>query len=57
MQPPYTSEKLWNVSLRATVVAFLILRALAVTGKFLLLRVFNAQMYSLKVAGGIIPNS
>ena len=54
IQPPYTSKELWNVSLRSTIVAFLILLVLAGTGKFLLVSVFHVQMYSLNVAGGII---
>jgi len=54
MQPPYSWKELSDVSLRSTLVAFLILLILTATGKFLLVSIFHVQMYSLNVAGGII---
>lgn len=52
--PPYTWRELRAISLRATVVALAILLVLACAGSFLLDSVFQVQLYSLKVAGGII---
>jgi len=54
MEPPYTWKELWDVSLRSSMVAFLILLILAASGKYLLSSVFHVEIYSLNVAGGII---
>jgi multiple antibiotic resistance protein len=52
--PPYSWRELRSISLRATAVAFVILAALGCGGSVLLDTVFQVQLYSLKVAGGII---
>ena len=54
MDPPYSRRKLWSVASRSTATAFLILCALTVVGKFVLHTVFHVEIYSLKVAGGIV---
>lgn len=54
MQPPYSREELLKVSTRATFVALLILLLLSVIGHFLLKTIFQVEIYSLQVAGGII---
>jgi len=54
MQPQYTFKELWAVSLRSSLVAFLILLILSASGTYLLVRVFHVEIYSLNVAGGII---
>lgn len=54
MQPQYTWRELWAVSLRSSLVAFLILLILSASGTYLLVRVFHVEIYSLNVAGGII---
>lgn len=54
IDPPYSWPELRRVSLSCTCAAFLILVVLACAGSFLLENVFQVQLYSLKVAGGII---
>jgi multiple antibiotic resistance protein len=54
INPPYSWRELRGVSLRGTCVALVILVVLAYAGSFLLENVFQVQLYSLKVAGGII---
>ena len=54
MDPPYAWRDLWNVSVRSTWVAFIILSVLAVVGNFLLSQVFQLQLYSLRIAGGLV---
>lgn len=54
INPPYSWRELRSVSLRCTFVALAILVVLACVGSFLLETVFQVQVYSLKVAGGII---
>lgn len=43
-----------NISIRASVIAILILFLIAVAGNVILTRVFHVELYSLKIAGGII---
>lgn len=52
--PPLSGKKLMEISLQSTVVAFLILLSVTVIGKLVLNSVFHVEIYSLKVAGGII---
>lgn len=54
MQPQYSWKELRAVSLRSTLVAFLILLVLSASGTYLLVNVFHVEIYSLNVAGGII---
>ncbi len=54
IQPPYSKRELLKVSTRATFAALLILLSLSVIGYFLLKKIFQVEIYSLQVAGGII---
>ena len=54
MEPPFTKKALWKVANQATVVAFIILLVITLIGRFLLTTVFHVELYSLKVAGGIV---
>jgi multiple antibiotic resistance protein len=54
IDPPYSWPDLRRVSLRCTYIALAILVVMACAGSFLLESVFQVQVYSLKVAGGII---
>jgi multiple antibiotic resistance protein len=53
-QPPFTPAAIRRVSIQSTIVAFLILLALTAVGNFLFHTVFRIEVYSLKVAGGIV---
>ena len=53
-QPPYTQREMTLLSLRSSLVAWLILVILTAIGNFLLVSVFNVEIYSLSVAGGFI---
>jgi multiple antibiotic resistance protein len=54
LQPPCARRELVMLSVRSTVVAFLILLTLTICGNFLLRDVFHVNIYSLKVAGGLV---
>jgi multiple antibiotic resistance protein len=54
VKPPYSRKALVDISARATFTAFLILVALSTVGQFLLQNVFQVQIYSLEIAGGIV---
>jgi multiple antibiotic resistance protein len=54
VQPPYSKQELLEVSTRATLAALLILILLSAVGHFLLKVVFQVEIYSLQVAGGIV---
>ncbi|MCX6993970.1 MAG: MarC family protein [Kiritimatiellaeota bacterium] len=54
LQPPCSRRELVMLSVRSTVVAFLILLVLTVCGDFLLRDVFRVNIYSLKIAGGLV---
>jgi len=54
MQPRCSRTGLWAVSIRANTVAWLILIVLCVAGNLVLEVVFHVNLYSLKVAGGVI---
>ncbi|HBC88293.1 MAG TPA: MarC family protein [Lentisphaeria bacterium] len=54
IQPPLSGKKLISLSLQSTVVAFIILLLVTVLGNLVLRSVFHVEIYSLKVAGGII---
>jgi len=53
-KPAYTRQELFSLSIKATLVALLILSILSSFGNFLLVSVFHVEIYSLSVAGGII---
>ena len=53
-KPPYGRKELVALSIKANIVALLILLILNSVGDFLLVRIFHVEMYSLSVAGGII---
>ncbi|MEI8054577.1 MAG: MarC family protein [bacterium] len=52
--PAYSRRELISISVRSTIVAFLILAISTSVGDFLMVRVFHVEIYSLSVAGGII---
>ena len=54
MEPPYTYRQLLSVTLKSSIVAFLILAILGVAGESILMGLFRINLYSLKVAGGLI---
>ena len=54
MDPPYSWRDLRAVCVRSTLVAFLILSILATIGNLLLASVFQIQIYSLRIAGGLV---
>jgi len=54
MDPPYTRKEMLDVCLRSSFVAFLILATMALAGNVLLINVFKIDLYSLRVAGGIV---
>ncbi len=54
MDPPYTWEELKAVSVKSTAVALLLLYSLTLVGSFILKVVFHVDIYSLRVAGGIV---
>lgn len=53
-EPPYTTKELVSVSLKASLVAWIILITLISCGNFVLTSIFHVEIYSLSVAGGII---
>jgi len=54
MQPPYTWRALRSVSLKSTLAAFVILCVLTIGGNAVLHTIFNVEIFSLNVAGGIV---
>lgn len=52
--PPYSRKELFSVSIRASIVALLILILLTLCGNLLLVNIFHVEIYSLSVAGGVI---
>ncbi len=54
IQPPLSGKKLLTLSFQSTIVAFIILLLVTVVGNLVLRHVFHVEIYSLKVAGGII---
>lgn len=52
--PPYSRSELFRISAKSSLTAFLILMVLAVAGQFILLKIFSVNLYSLKIAGGIV---
>jgi multiple antibiotic resistance protein len=52
--PPYAWPELRSIAVRSTLAAFVILATLACAGSYILDAVFQVQLYSLKVAGGVI---
>jgi multiple antibiotic resistance protein len=54
MKPPYSRSVLARVSAEATFTAFLILVSLSTVGPILLKTVFQVDIYSLEIAGGIV---
>ena len=54
MEPPYSWKVLVKVSAQATFTAFLILLSLSTLGHLLLKLVFQVEIYSLEIAGGIV---
>jgi multiple antibiotic resistance protein len=53
-QPAFSNHELRSVAIRSTVVAFLILAVLAWAGQYLLVQVFQVNLYSLRVAGSAV---
>lgn len=54
ISPPISQKKLFGLSTQSTIVAFIILLMVTFVGNFVLRSVFHVEIYSLKVAGGII---
>ncbi len=54
IQPPLSRKRLLDLSIQSTTVAFIILLLVTVVGNFLLHSLFHVEIYSLKVAGGIV---
>ncbi len=54
VKPPYPRKALIDISARATFTAFLILVSLSTIGQFVLKMVFQVDIYSLQIAGGIV---
>lgn len=54
MNPPYSRQELWKVSLKSSLAAFLILSILSIFGNFILTKLFSINIYSLKIAGGLV---
>ncbi|MCX7846973.1 MAG: MarC family protein [bacterium] len=54
MKPAYTWRTLRPVAIKSTVAAFVILCVLTVIGNVVLDKVFNVELFSLNVAGGVI---
>jgi multiple antibiotic resistance protein len=53
-QPAFSNNELRSVAIRSTLVAFLILAVLAWAGQYLLVQVFQVNLYSLRVAGSVV---
>lgn len=54
MDPPYAWRDLRSVSLKSTCAAFVILCVLTIAGNVVLKKVFNVELFSLSIAGGIV---
>jgi multiple antibiotic resistance protein len=54
MDPQYSRKELFSVTVKSNITALLILLALTGMGSFLFRVVFHVDIYSLKVAGGIV---
>ncbi len=54
MDPPYTRRQMLDVCLRSSFAAFLILAVMALAGNLILINLFKIDLFSLKVAGGIV---
>lgn len=54
IEPALTRKQLWQITLRASITGLAILLALAVVGRFLFTVVFQVELYSLQIAGGIV---
>lgn len=52
--PPFSKKELFKLSLKSTLAALAILLILTTAGNFILTDIFQVQIYSLSVAGGII---
>jgi multiple antibiotic resistance protein len=53
-EPPYSRRTLAQISAKATLTAFVILVLLSTVGQILLKTVFQVEIYSLDIAGGIV---
>lgn len=53
-QPPFSKKELFSISIKSSLIAFIILAILTAIGNFLLVNIFHVEIYSLSVAGGII---
>ncbi|QSH42112.1 MarC family protein [Lentisphaerota bacterium ZTH] len=54
MEPKLQYRELQSISVRASIVSFFILFAVATIGRFVLQTIFHVDFYSLKIAGGIV---
>lgn len=52
--PPFTGERLTHIAWRATFFAFIILFSFCICGDFVMLHIFKVQLYSLRIAGGLV---
>ncbi len=53
-EPSYTWKELRTLTYKSTFTAFVILIILALAGSFILHTIFHVNVYSLKIAGGIV---
>jgi multiple antibiotic resistance protein len=53
-QPVFDQKNLQAVAVRSTFVAFIILSLLALAGNFILVQVFQVNIYSLRIAGSVV---
>ncbi|HAL45815.1 MAG: hypothetical protein A2Y12_14315 [Planctomycetes bacterium GWF2_42_9] len=54
MQPAYTKAELYKVSAKASLAALIILLVISAAGVFVLHSIFQVEVYSLRIAGGVI---
>ena len=52
--PPFSKKELFALSAKSTFAALIILAILTIAGNFILTNIFQVEIYSLSVAGGII---
>lgn len=53
-KPPFSRKELFSIAARSTFAALIILLILTVAGNFILTNIFQVEIYSLSIAGGII---
>jgi multiple antibiotic resistance protein len=54
VRPPYSTNELLKVSVKASFVAMVILLILSAVGHIVLKSIFQVEIYSLRIAGGVV---